>query len=340
MPARGGLSRDLAIDLGTANVVVYARGRGVVVDEPAVVAVDRRREAVIAVGREAKRMTGRTPPAIDTVRPLRGGVIADIENTERLLRELIGRAHAGRRLGKPRLVVAVPSGLTGVERRAVQDCCAAAGARAVHLVEEPLAAAIGAGLPVQEPFGSMVVDVGGGTTETAIISLGGMVSTNSARVGGDQLDAAVVAHLRKEYSLTIGDTTAEELKIAAGSAFPGGEPRSCDVRGRDLVSGLPRTVTVTGEEVRAAIGDPVAEIVDTVTLTLDTCPPELAGDVMDRGITLTGGGALLRGLDERLRHETRLPVHLVELPLLTVAEGVGRCVEDFDAFEAVLSAQG
>jgi rod shape-determining protein MreB and related proteins len=331
------LGRDLAIDLGTANVLVYARGRGIVVDEPSVVTIDTTTGKMIAAGAEAKAMIGRTPPRLTTIRPMRAGVITDFETTERLIRYLIQRVHGNRHLAKPRLVVAVPSGLTGVERRAVRDACFKAGARGVHLLEEPLAAAIGARLPVHEPRGSMVVDVGGGTTETAVVSLGGMVSVTATRVGGNDLDDALQAHIKKEYAVAIGDATAEQLKMTAGSAFPQVDELKAEVRGRDLVSGLPRTVLVDSSEIRRAIEEPMHQILDTVKATLDSCPPELAADVMDFGITVTGGGALLRGLDERIRHETGMPVQVCEEPLRTVATGAGMCVDQYETLKPVLT---
>jgi rod shape-determining protein MreB len=333
-----GLGRDLAIDLGTANVLVYARGRGVVVDEPAVVALDAASGRMVAVGTEAKAMVGRTPPRLRTVRPMRGGVITDFETTERLIRYLMKKAHGGFLFAKPRLVVAIPSGLTGVERRAVSDACAQAGARDVYLLEEPLAAAIGAGLPVHEPIGSMVVDVGGGTTETAVISLGGMVTVAATRIGGNDLDDAIQSYIKKEYALAIGDATAERLKIAVASAFPQPVEAKAEVRGSDLVNGLPRTVLVDASELRRAIDEPVRQILDTVKASLDGCPPELAGDVMDNGITVTGGGSLLTGLHELIRHETGMPVHVRDDPLRTVVTGAGMCVEEFDTLRPVLTA--
>jgi rod shape-determining protein MreB and related proteins len=330
------LGRDLAIDLGTANVLVHARGRGVVVDEPSVVTLETGSGRMVAAGASAKAMVGRTPPTLQTVRPMRSGVITDFEVTERLIRYLIQQVH-GSRFAKPRLVVAVPSGLTGVERRAVRDACFKAGARSVHLLEEPLAAAIGAGLPVHEPRGSMIVDVGGGTTETAVVSLGGMVSVTATRVGGDDLDDAISAYIKREYALAIGEATAEQLKIEAGSAFPQLDEPKAEVRGRDLISGLPRTVLVDAAELRRASDEPVRQILDTITTTLDSCPPELAGDVMDSGITLAGGGALLRGLDQLIRHETGMPVHVCDDPLRTVVVGAGMCVDQFDTLKPVLA---
>jgi rod shape-determining protein MreB len=333
------LGRDMAVDLGTANTLVYVRGRGVVLNEPSVVAINRDTGAMVAVGTDAKRMIGRTPANIVAIRPLKDGVIADFETTERMLRYFIQKVHSRRYLAKPRLVVCVPSGITGVERRAVKDAGYQAGARQVHIIEEPMAAAIGAGLPVAEPTGNMIVDIGGGTTEVAVISLGGIVTSQSIRTGGDELDQAVIAYVKKEYSLLLGERTAEEIKVLIGSAFPSPEEPQAEIRGRDLVSGLPKTIVVTAEEIRKAIEEPVGAIVDAVKTTLDTCPPELAGDVMDRGIMLAGGGALLRGLDERLRHETGMPVHIADNPLHSVVLGSGRCVEDFEELQQVLSSE-
>ena len=333
------LGRDMAVDLGTANTLVYVRGRGVVLNEPSVVAVHTGTRGVLAVGTEAKRMIGRTPSGIVAIRPLRDGVIADFDTAERMLRYFIQQVHRRRHPAKPRLVVCVPSGITAVEQRAVREAGYSAGARKVYIIEEPMAAAIGAGLPVHEPTGNMVVDIGGGTTEVAVISLGGVVTSSSIRTGGDELDAAIIAHVKKEYSVLLGERTAEELKVAIGSAFPSPDEPQAEVRGRDLVSGLPRTVVVSAEEVRRAIDEPVKDIVDAVRTTLDDCPPELSGDVMDRGIVLTGGGALLVGLDERLRHETGMPVHVADNPLHSVAIGSGKCVEEFEALKQVLISE-
>jgi len=333
------LGRDMAVDLGTANTLVYVRGRGVVLNEPSVVALNRDTGAMVAVGTEAKRMIGRTPANIVAIRPLKDGVIADFETTERMLRYFIQKVHSRRYLAKPRLVVCVPSGITGVERRAVKDAGYQAGARQVHIIEEPMAAAIGAGLPVAEPTGNMIVDIGGGTTEVAVISLGGIVTSQSIRTGGDEMDQAVIAYVKKEYSLLLGERTAEEIKVLIGSAFPSADEPQAEIRGRDLISGLPKTIIVTAEEIRKAIEEPVNAIVDAVTTTLDTCPPELSGDVMDRGIMLAGGGALLHGLDERLRHETGMPVHIADNPLHSVVLGSGRCVEDFEGLQQVLSSE-
>lgn len=330
------MGRDLAVDLGTANTLVYVKGRGIVVDEPSVVAIEEGSGAVIAVGARAKDMLGRTPDEVQALRPLSDGVIADFEATEDMLRHFIQRAQPRRALAKPRVVVCVPSGITGVERRAVEDAGYAAGARRVFLIEEPMAAAIGAGLPVYEAAGSMVVDIGGGTTEVAVISLGGVVVSMSARVGGDAMDDAIIQYLKKHYSLLLGERTAERLKLTIGSAYPTPDEPDAEIRGRDLVSGLPRTVVVSAHEVREALDGPVTDIIDALRTTLDRTPPELAGDVMDRGIVLTGGGAQLQGLAERLRHETRMPVRVAPDPLRCVALGAGRCVEDFGALEPLL----
>ena len=330
------LGRDMAVDLGTANTLVYVRRRGIALNEPSVVALNTTTGKIVSVGIEAKRMIGRTPGNIVAVRPLKDGVIADFDVTERMLRYFIQKVHRRGHLAKPRLVIAVPSGITGVEQSAVKEAGHQAGARRVYIVEEPMAAAIGAGLPVHEPTGNMVVDVGGGTTEVAVISLGGIVTSQSIRVGGDEMDQAIIAFAKKEYSVLLGERTAEEIKMAVGSAYPLPDEPHAEIRGRDLVSGLPKTIVVSAEEVRHAIEEPVSAVVDTVKTTLDKCPPELAGDIMDRGIALTGGGALLRGLDERLREETGMAIHLADNPLESVVLGTGKCVEDFDALQQVL----
>jgi rod shape-determining protein MreB and related proteins len=328
----------MAVDLGTANTLVYVRGRGIMLDEPSVVAIDTRSGAVLAVGSEARRMIGRTPGHIVATRPLRDGVIADFDVTEKMLRYFIQKVHKRRFLNKPRVVLCVPSGITGVEQRAVEEAAIQAGARAAYIMEEPVAAAIGCGLAVQEPAGNMVVDIGGGTTEVALLSLGGIVASQSTRTGGDRIDAAIVAYVKKEYSLMLGERTAEEIKMAIGSAFPLPDEASAEIRGRDLVSGLPKTLTVSAEEIRRAIEEPVNATIDAVKSTLDKAPPELAADVMDKGIVLTGGGALLKGLEERLRHETGLPIHLAENPLGSVVIGAGRCLEEFETLKKVLIA--
>jgi rod shape-determining protein MreB len=330
------IGRDMAVDLGTANTLVYVRGRGVLVDEPSVVAMNEQTHEVLAVGHEAKRMVGRTPDGITAIRPLKDGVIADLDATEEMLRFFIQQVHKRRYFAKPRMIICVPSGVTAVEQRAVKEAGYQAGGRRVYIIEEPMAAAIGAGLPVHEPTGNMVVDVGGGTTEVAVISLGGIVTTMSVRTAGDQLDQAIVAHLKKEHSLMLGERTAEEIKMTLGSAFPLPQERQAEVRGRDMVSGLPRTVTVSSHEIRRALEEQLHTIVDAVRTTLDQTPPELAGDIMDRGIVLTGGGALLLGLDERIRHETGMPVHVATNPLTSVAFGAGKCIEEFEALQQVL----
>src|ERR687890_537814 len=325
--------RDMAVDLGTANTLVYVRGRGIVLSEPSVVAIDSRTGEVHAVGIEAKRMLGRTPgtiSAIRRIRPIKNGIIAVLDGTEEILRHFIQKVHQNR-WAHPRVVVCVPSGVTGVEKRAVEEACLSAGARQAYLIEEPMAAAIGAGLPVGEPTGSMVVDIGGGTSEVAVISLGGIVVSQSIRIGGDELDDAIINYVKREYKLMIGQQTAEEVKLEIGSAFPLDEEVQAEIRGRDLVSGLPKTIVLTSEEVRMALEEPLQAIIDAVKETLDRTPPELASDIMDRGIMLAGGGALLQGLDERLRDETQMPAHLAESPLTCVAVGSGRSLEEFEA---------
>ncbi len=323
-------ARDMAVDLGTANTLVYVRGRGIVLSEPSVVAIDSRSGQVHAVGVEAKRMLGRTPGTISAIRPLKDGVIADFDVTEQMLRHFIQKVHQNR-FAHPRVVVCVPSGVTGVEKRAVEEACLSAGARNAYLIEEPMAAAIGAGLPVAEPTGSMVVDIGGGTSEVAVISLGGIVVSQSIRIGGDELDEAITSYVKREYKLMIGQQTAEEVKLEAGSATPLAEELQAEIRGRDLVSGLPRTVMLTSEEVRQALEEPLSQIIGAVKDTLDRTPPELAADIMDRGITLAGGGSLLQGLEQRMRDECQMPAQLAESPLTCVAVGSGRSLEEFEA---------
>ena len=322
--------RDMAVDLGTANTLVYVRGRGIVLSEPSVVAIDQATGDVHAVGLEAKRMLGRTPGSIAAIRPLKDGVIADFDVTEQMLRHFIQKVHQ-HRFAHPRVVVCVPSGVTGVEKRAVEEATLSAGARQAYLIEEPMAAAIGAGLPVAEPTGNMIVDIGGGTTEVAVISLGGIVVSQSLRVGGDEMDEAIINHIKREYKLLIGQQTAEEIKLEVGSAFALKEEVQAEVRGRDMLTGLPKTVILSSEEVRHALDEPVTQIIDAIKSTLDKTPPELAADIMDRGIVLAGGGALLQGLDQRLRQETHMPTHLAESPLTCVAVGSGRSLEEFEA---------
>jgi rod shape-determining protein MreB len=331
------LGRDIAIDLGTANTLIYVRGLGVVLNEPSVVAVDVSDGRPVAVGSEAKRMMGRTPGHIQVIRPLKDGVIADFDVCEKMLRHFIQQIHSSR-WSKPRMVICVPSGITGVEQRAVQDAAEYAGARRpVHIIEEPMAAAIGADLPVHEPSGNMIVDIGGGTTEVAVISLGGIVTAQSLRVAGDELDEAVVAYLKKEFSLAVGERTAEEIKIQMGSAWPFEQEMTAEIRGRDLISGLPRTITLSTDQVREAIAEPVAAIIDSVRTTLDKTPPELAADIMHEGITITGGGALLAGIDRRLAHETGMPINIAADPLFSVVIGSGRALENIEMMRGLLS---
>ena len=327
--------RDMAVDLGTANTVIYMRGKGIVLNEPSVVAVNMRDGRPVAVGADAKRMIGRTPSHIEAIRPLKDGVIADFEICEKMLRYFIQKVH-NRRWSKPRMVICVPSGITGVEQRAVKEAAEYAGARKAYIIEEPMAAAIGAGLPVQEPTGNMIVDIGGGTSEVAVISLGGIVTSQSVRVGGDEMDAAIVSYIKKEYGLAIGERTAEEVKVTLGSAWPLQEEVHAEIRGRDLVTGLPKTIVTTTEEIREALDEPVSAIVDAVKVTLDMTPHELAADIMDQGIMLAGGGALLNGLDGRLQDETGMPIAIAPNPLHAVAVGSGQSLEHFEALNGVL----
>jgi rod shape-determining protein MreB len=328
--------RDMAVDLGTANTLVYVRNRGITLNEPSVVAVNVKDGRPLAVGAEAKRMIGRTPSHIQAIRPLKDGVIADFEICEKMLRYFIHRVHQ-RRFAKPRMVICVPSGITGVEQRAVQEAAESAGARKpAYIIEEPMAAAIGAGLPVHEPTGNMVVDIGGGTTEVAVISLGGIVTSQSIRIGGDELDEAIIQFIKKEYSLALGERTAEEIKIALGSACPLSEELHAEIRGRDLITGLPKTIVTTTEEIRRAIDEPMGSILDAVKVTLDKTPPELAADIMESGIVITGGGAMLHGLDTRLQSETGMPIVVAKDPLNSVAIGSGQCLEEFEALKQVL----
>jgi rod shape-determining protein MreB len=332
------LGGDLAVDLGTANTLVYARGRGIMLNEPSVVAVDTTTNTVVAVGAEAKRMIGRTPGHIKAVRPLQDGVIADYDTTAEMLRYFVRKVIGRRRaLTGPRVVICVPSGITSVEQRAVSESAYAAGARRVHTISEPMAAAIGAGLPVSQASGSMIIDVGGGTSEVAIIALAGIVASTSLRVAGDALDRAIVDHVRAEFAMLIGERTAEELKISIGSAFPIAGPVRAEIRGRDVATGLPRNVAVSADELRHAMNGPVNRIVAAVRATLDRCPPELAGDLVTRGIVLTGGGALLRGLDARLQHEIGIPVLVADRPLDSVVLGTATVVEQFSALHSVVT---
>ncbi len=331
--------KDMGIDLGTANTLVYVRGKGIVVNEPSVVAVNTNTNEVLAVGNEAKEMIGRTPGNIIAIRPVKDGVIADFAITQAMLRYFIDKAYTRSLFGpKPRVIICVPSGVTEVEKRAVVEAAIAAGARdrEAYLIEEPMAASIGAGLPVEEPTGSMIVDIGGGTSEVAVISLGGIVTSTSLRVAGDDLDAYIAAYIKKEYNLAIGDRTAEEIKLTIGSAYPKDVLEEMDIRGRDLVTGLPKTVTITSDEMLKAIHDPVHEIIDTIRQTLEATPPELAADVMETGITLTGGGALLSGLDRLIAEETGMPVNIADEPLNCVVKGTGIVLEKIDKLKGVL----
>ncbi len=327
----------MAVDLGTANTLVYVRGRGIILNEPSVVAIDVKDGKPLAVGAEAKRMIGRTPSNIQAIRPLKDGVIADFEICEKMLRYFIHRVHQ-RRFAKPRMVICVPSGITGVEQRAVIEAAEFAGARKAYIIEEPMAAAIGAGLPIHEPSGNMVVDIGGGTTEVAVISLGGIVTSQSIRVGGDELDEALVAFVKKEFQLALGERTAEEIKIQLGSAYPLEKELRAEIRGRDLVTGLPKTVVISTEQIRQAIEEPVQAIVDAVKVTLDRTPPELASDLMEQGIVLTGGGALLNGIAQRLEVEPNMPIIVANDPLNCVALGSGMCLEELETFSRMLKS--
>lgn len=332
----GHFSRDLGIDLGTATTLVFARGEGIILCEPSVVAINKDTNKPLAFGNEAKGMLGRTPANIVAVRPMRDGVIADFEITEMMLRHFINKSHNRSAFVRPRIVIGVPSGITGVEKRAVLDAAMHAGAREAYLVEEPMAAAIGANLPVSEAQGSMIVDIGGGTTEVAVLALGGIVVSKSIRVAGDEMDEAIVAHCRKNYNLLIGERTAEQIKIDIGSAYPLPEERTIEVRGRDLVTGLPKTLTLTSTEIRDALAEPVATVVDAVRMTLEKTPPELAADIMERGIVMAGGGSLLRGLDKYLAQETEMPVYVVDDPISCVAYGTGKILEEIETLKKIL----
>jgi rod shape-determining protein MreB len=334
----GMMSNDIGIDLGTANTLINVKDHGIVLREPSVVAVRAGTNEVLAVGDEAKRMLGRTPGNIIAIRPLKDGVIADFEVTEAMLRYFIKKV-SNKRRAHPRVVIAIPSGITEVERRAVKESAEQAGAREVYLIEEPMAAAIGVGLPVQEASGNMIVDIGGGTTEVALISLSGIVYARSVRTAGDELDEAITQYMKRAYNLMIGERTSEDIKIRIGSAAPLPKETGMEVKGRDLVSGLPKTVTITSQEVRDAMADPLNTIVDAVRTTLERCPPELAADLVDRGLVLAGGGALLRGLDKRLREETGLPVHVADDPLSAVAEGTGKVLSEIGFLKQVTNSE-
>ena len=326
--AVGLFSNDMGIDLGTATTLVYINNQGIVLCEPSVVAVQSGTSNVLAVGEEAKRMLGRTPGNIVAIRPMRNGVIADFEITEAMLRYFIKKVHNSRRLVRPRMVISIPSGITEVEKRAVKDSALHAGAREVFMVEEPIAAAIGVGLPIQEPSGSMIIDIGGGTTEMAVISLAGIVFSKSIRIAGDEMDEAIINYLKKTYNLMIGERSAEEIKVKIGSAYPLDEELTMEVRGRDLVAGLPKMITVSSEEVREALAEPIAQIIEAIRITLERTPPELSADLMEKGLILAGGGSLLRGIDKLISEETGLPVHIAEDPLTAVALGTGKVLSE------------
>ncbi|MFV0347824.1 MAG: rod shape-determining protein [Halodesulfovibrio sp.] len=333
----GMFSNDLAIDLGTANTCVYVKGQGIVLREPSVVAVKkdtRGNTVVLAVGHDAKRMLGRTPGNIQAIRPMKDGVIADFEITEAMLRHFIRKVH-NNRIVHPRIIICVPTGITQVEKRAVKESAQSAGAREVYLIEEPMAAAIGANLPIQEPTSNMVVDIGGGTTEVAVISLSGVVYSKSVRVGGDKMDEAIMTHVKRKYNMLIGESTAEEIKIKIASAYPMDPEETLEVKGRDLVTGIPQNIIITSEEVRKAISEQVDSIVQAVRIALEQTPPELAADIVDRGIVLTGGGGLLKGLDQLLREETSLPITVVDDPLSTVVIGTGKALDNLDILKEV-----
>ncbi|MEK6709894.1 MAG: rod shape-determining protein [Nitrospinota bacterium] len=326
----GLFSNDLAIDLGTANTLVYVKGKGIVLREPSVVTVHRDTKKILAVGSEAKAMLGRTPGNIIAIRPMKDGVIANFDITEAMLRYFTQKVHNRKTLVRPRMVISVPSGITQVEKRAVRDSAESAGAREVYLIEEPMAAAIGVGLPIEEPGGSMIVDIGGGTTEVAVISLAGIVYSQSVRVGGDEMDEAIISYIKRNYNLLIGERTAEQIKIEIGSAYPAGERRTIEIKGRDLVAAIPKTIVVSDEEIRESLSEPVNAIVEAVRSALESTPPELAADIVDRGIVLAGGGSLLRGLDLLLREETGLPVTVAEDPLSAVVMGTGKVLDELD----------
>ena len=329
-------SRDIGIDLGTANTLVHLKGKGIVVREPSVVAINKKSNDILAVGDAAKEMIGRTPGNIIAIRPMKDGVIADFDITQAMLKYFIKKAFSKGVIGKPRVVICVPSGVTEVEKRAVEEASLAAGAKEAYLIEEPMAAAIGANLPVEEPSGSMVVDIGGGTSEVAVISLGGIVTSKSLRIAGDELDESIVHYVKKEYNLMIGERTAEEIKMTIGAAYPKPKEETMEIRGRDLISGLPKNITITSTEVADALKEPINSIVDSIKYTLEKTPPELAADIMDRGIMLTGGGALLSGLDRLIKGETGMPVTIAENPLDCVVMGSGKVLEEIETLKKVL----
>ncbi|MGN0554040.1 MAG: rod shape-determining protein [Oscillospiraceae bacterium] len=330
-------TKDIGIDLGTANTLVYMKGKGIIIREPSVVAVDTRTDRAKYVGQEAKDVIGRTPGSIVAVRPLKDGVIADFEMTTTMLQEFISKALKGSFFTKARVVICIPSGITAVERRAVKEATENSGAKRVNIIEEPMAAAIGAGLPVSEPQGSMIVDIGGGTSEVAVISLGGIVTSRSVRIAGDAFDTAIINYIKKKYNLLIGERTAENVKIAIGSAFPMEQETDMEIKGRNLLNGLPENITVTSAEIREALAEPLSHVIEAIKVTLEKTPPELAADIIDQGITLAGGGALIRGLDKLINKETGMPVNIAESPLDCVADGTGKVLEDIDKLHEVLN---
>jgi rod shape-determining protein MreB len=332
----GLFSNDLAIDLGTANTLVYVKGRGIVCDEPSVVVVRKDTRKTIAVGVEAKKMLGKTPANIVAIRPMKDGVIADFDATGEMLKYFIQKAHNRHSFISPRVIIGVPSGITQVEQRAVKDAAQASGAREVYLIEEPMAAAVGVGLPVDEPSGNMIVDIGGGTTDIAVISLEGIVYSKAVRVGGDKMDEAIISYMKRRYNLMIGDKTAEQIKVDVGSAYPiNKEPVEIEIKGRDLISGIPKTIPITEDEIREALSEPVITIIDTIKVALENTPPELAADIIDRGIVLAGGGALLRGIDTLLKEETGLSVIIADDPLTAVVRGVGKMLDDLELLKRI-----
>src|SRR5579884_2853841 len=331
----GWFSNDLAIDLGTANTLVYVRGKGIVINEPSVVAIERKSGKVVAIGAEAKKMLGRTPGNIVAIRPMKDGVIADFEIAEKMLNHFIKKAHNRNTFVRPRVIIGVPSRVTQVEQRAVRDSAELAGAREVYLIEQPIAAAIGAGLPIAEPSGNMVVDIGGGTTDIAVISLAGIVYSESVKVAGDRMDEAIVNYIKRKYNLLIGDHMAEQIKFEIGSAYPLEEKKTYMIKGRDLISGIPKTLVIDDGEIREALAEPISAIVNAIKVALENTPPELAGDIIDRGIVLTGGGSLLKGMDTRFREETNLPIITVDDPLTSVVLGVGKILDELDLLRKV-----
>ena len=333
-------TKDIGIDLGTANTLIYMKGKGIIIREPSVVAVNTRDESACYVGREAKEIIGKTPGSIVAVRPLKNGVIADFDITTTMLAQFIKKALKGKPFSKARVTICIPSGVTPVERRAVKDAAELAGAKKVYIIEEPMAAAIGAGLPVTDPVGNMIVDIGGGTSEVAVISMGGIVTARSIRIAGDELDNAIVGYIRRKFNMIIGERTAEEIKLQIGSAYAGEALEKMKIKGRNLINGLPENITVNSDDIREALSEPLSKIIEAIKLTLEKTPPELASDIIEQGITLCGGGALLKGLDTLINSETGMPVYIAEFPLDCVAEGTGRVIENYQKYEDALSEYG